>query len=185
MIPKNDAKVIDKVFSWLDKYGRFDDGILKEDRVPILLDAMDQVLRESYQTTLDGLMQDSRTDKNILLRTYCYATYKKHFPSHGQKQITQAFGNKKDRVTIYYLLSGFPYRLRTEERVKREYTNFDKAIEDRLSHNQQHHADNPYLRPEANQSENTLYGSGPALDNILQPDNQELPQNAAHRVAEQ
>lgn len=185
MVPKNDAKVIDKVFSWLDKYGRFDDGILKEDRVPVLLDAMDQVLRESYQTTLDGLMQDSRTDKNILLRTYCYATYKKHFPSHGQKQIAQAFGNKKDRVTIYYLLSGFPYRLRTEERVKREYTNFDKAIEDKLSHNQQQHADNPYLWPEANQSEDIPYGSGPALDSVLQPDNQELPQDAAHRVTEQ
>ena len=70
-----------------------------------------QILNEAtvkvFGMTTDEIMAGNRASKNIQMRSICYAKYREEFPMDTSREITEAFGNKKNPSTIRIQLLRF------------------------------------------------------------------------------
>ena len=91
---------------------------------------LDCTLRKHYGTDLYNLMHSGREREKTLLKYFCYGTFKNIYPFISDKEIAQALGNTKARVTVNIAIRKLRSDLVYDSETAVKYGQFRKRFDD-------------------------------------------------------
>lgn len=127
---KSKMEALYVLFDYIEKNGTKTPDVQPDMKKEKLVSRLDCTLRKHYGTDLYNLMHSGRERGNTLLKYFCYGTFKNIYPFVSDKEIAQALGNTKARVTVNIAIRKLRSDLVYDAETAVKYGQFRKHFDD-------------------------------------------------------